>query len=193
MIDFLSNWAEQLVVAVIIATIIEMILPNNNNKKYIKMVIGIYILFNIISPFIKNSNFSLEDFNLENYTVQTTFDEINQETMDARLQDLYIQELEKNVQEKIKEQGYEIDKCKIDAVLKNEENAGINKIELKIHKSNIKNNNNNIEIVNKIEINIGNSYNKDEENTKITKQEIENLKNILSQYYEIDKSKINIK
>ena len=39
MIDFLSNWAEQLVVAVIIATIIEMILPNNNNKKYIKIVI----------------------------------------------------------------------------------------------------------------------------------------------------------
>ena len=177
---------------VIIATIIEMILPNNNNKKYIKMVIGIYILFNIISPFIKNSNFSLEDFNLENYKVQTTTDEINQETMDARLQELYIQELEKNVQEKIKEQGYEIDKCKIDAVLENEENAGINKIELKVHKSNIKNNANNIEIVNKVEINIGNN-NENEENIKITKQEIENLKNILSQYYEIDKSKINIK
>lgn len=36
---WISSWAEQIVVAVIIATIIEMILPNGNNKKYIKAVI----------------------------------------------------------------------------------------------------------------------------------------------------------
>ena len=53
MIQFLSSWAEQIVLAVIIATIIELILPQNRNKKYIQMVIGIYILFNIISPIIK--------------------------------------------------------------------------------------------------------------------------------------------
>ena len=46
MINFLSTWAEQIIIAVIIATIIELILPNNKNKKYIQMVIGIYILFN---------------------------------------------------------------------------------------------------------------------------------------------------
>ena len=33
MIEHISNWAEQIIVAVIIATIIEMILPNGNNKK----------------------------------------------------------------------------------------------------------------------------------------------------------------
>ena len=48
MIQFLSSWAEQIVLAVIIATIIELILPQNRNKKYIQMVIGIYILFNIL-------------------------------------------------------------------------------------------------------------------------------------------------
>ena len=56
MIQFLSSWAEQIVLAVIIATIIELILPQNRNKKYIQMVIGIYILFNIISPIIKNKD-----------------------------------------------------------------------------------------------------------------------------------------
>ena len=33
MIEFFSTWAEQIVLAVIIATIIEMLLPNNKNKK----------------------------------------------------------------------------------------------------------------------------------------------------------------
>ena len=56
MIQFLSSWAEQIVLAVIIATIIELILPQNRNKKYIQMVIGIYILFNIISPIIKKKD-----------------------------------------------------------------------------------------------------------------------------------------
>ena len=69
MIQFLSSWAEQIVLAVIIATIIELILPQNRNKKYIQMVIGIYILFNIISPIIKNKDTILTsgDYDLEKY------------------------------------------------------------------------------------------------------------------------------
>ena len=45
MINFISSWAEQIVLAVIIATIIELILPKNKNRKYIQMVIGVYVLF----------------------------------------------------------------------------------------------------------------------------------------------------
>ena len=56
MISFISSWAEQIVLAVIVATIIELILPKNKNKKYIQMVIGVYVLFNIISPIIKNKD-----------------------------------------------------------------------------------------------------------------------------------------
>lgn len=200
MIDFFSSWAEQLVVAVIIATIIEMILPNNKNKKYIKMVIGIYILFNIVSPFIKDSSvFSFENVDLESYTdtVSASNDEINQESMDKRLQELYIQELEKNVQQKVEEEGYEVAKCKVVAILsENDKNAGINKIEIKINGKKAgsdTNNNSSIEMVNKIEINIGNNDDKEnKENIKITKQDLENIKNTLSEYYEIDKNKINI-
>lgn len=52
MISNISSWAEQIIIAVIIATILEMVLPNGNSKKYIKTVIGIYILYTIISPVI---------------------------------------------------------------------------------------------------------------------------------------------
>lgn len=52
MIDFLSKWIEGIAIAVIIASIFEMILPDGNIKKYVKIVLGIYIIFSIISPFV---------------------------------------------------------------------------------------------------------------------------------------------
>ena len=36
MIDYISSWAGQIITSVIIVTILEMILPNGNSKKYIK-------------------------------------------------------------------------------------------------------------------------------------------------------------
>lgn len=52
MIDFLSKWIEGIAIAVIITSIFEMILPDGNIKKYVKIVLGIYIIFSIISPFV---------------------------------------------------------------------------------------------------------------------------------------------
>ena len=74
MINFLSSWVKNLCLALIVVSILEMLLPNNKTKKYIKMVMGLYILFSIISPFIKNKNVLNFDIN-ELYrqgTVQAT-------------------------------------------------------------------------------------------------------------------------
>ena len=49
---WLSSWASGVIVAIIAATILEMLLPDGNNKKYIKVIIGIYVLFTIISPVV---------------------------------------------------------------------------------------------------------------------------------------------
>ena len=43
-IEWLSNWSQAIIVAVIIGTIIEMILPEGNSKKYIKVVIVLKLL-----------------------------------------------------------------------------------------------------------------------------------------------------
>ena len=54
MIDFFSSWTKTLGLSIVIVSILEMLLPNNKTKKYVRMVMGIYILFTIISPFISN-------------------------------------------------------------------------------------------------------------------------------------------
>ena len=64
MVEWISGWAQGIIVAVIIATIIEMLLPEGSSKKYIKVVVGIYILFTIVSPVITkitNKEFKLSD------------------------------------------------------------------------------------------------------------------------------------
>ena len=102
MIEFISNWAKGLTMAVIIISILEMILPNNKTKKYVRMIMGVFLLFTIISPFIQNdikqelSVANLEDL-FSNQTQIESKDEINQTSMNERIEELYIQELEKDI------------------------------------------------------------------------------------------------
>lgn len=138
MIEFLSSWAKSLGVTIVIVSIFEMLLPNNKTKKYIRVILGIFVLFNIISPFINNKdNLSLTSIDIENYT-NTKNENINQTSMDNRIQDLYEKELEKDITDKIENQGYKVNKCNVSASIvkdsENEENT-INKITLKIEKA----------------------------------------------------------
>lgn len=223
MINFLSNWAEQLIIAIVISSIIEMILPDNKNKKYIKIITGIYILFTIISPLInKKYLINIDSFDIDSYTVADTADgiqssdEVNQASMNERLQELYIQELENNIKAKVKQEGYNAISCKVDAVLYgDEENQEIKKVSLVV--SNIaddseslndynnqsklenSNENSNIKSINKVEINLGldkilsESDNDDINNSEQNNaKDIQSLKNVLSSYYEIDSKKIKI-
>lgn len=134
MIEFFSSWAEQIVIAVIIATIIELILPNNKNKKYIQMVIGVYILFNILSPVIQNKDLltSVDEYDLEQYNNTTNSQYvIDQSSMDKRLEKIYLEELENSITKKFEEKGFVINKCTIDAELNtSKKNAGIHLIKV---------------------------------------------------------------
>ena len=128
MINFLSSWAEQVILAVIIATILELILPNSKNKKYVQMVIGV----NIISPIIKNKEkLVFSEIDLDKYI--TTSTKVEQSSMDARLEKIYLDELENNIKSKFKNAGIEIIKCTIDAELDTtKKNAGIHSIDVKV-------------------------------------------------------------
>ena len=121
MIGFLSGWAKNLGVVIVIVSIFEMILPNNKTKKYIRVVLGIFVMFNIISPFIKNKDkLSSVSIDLENYTTEQNVT-VDQTSMDKRIQDLYEKELEKDIKNKIEEQGYKVASCKVNAtILENE-------------------------------------------------------------------------
>ena len=138
MIEFLSSWAKGLGLAIVVVSILEMILPNNKTKKYIRMVMGVYILFTIISPFIKNKQtIDVSSFEIEKYSNYTSRSgKTTQTSMDKRIEELYIDKLEKDISKKVKEQGYDILNCEVEAKLNDsEENSEISKIRLQVKKN----------------------------------------------------------
>lgn len=191
MVTFLSSWVKNLSLALIVVSILEMILPNNKTKKYIKTIMGLYILFSIISPFIKNSNnLNLSEFNINSYAegiVEASSNEVvNQDSMDKRIKKIYVQELEKDITSKIKEKGYTVSNCKVD--VDGIEDGNIKNITVKLKdknenlnsEENYKNNKINIENVlveeiQKVKIQVSN--NKEEQQSNNSSSEEEENKN----------------
>ena len=215
MINFLSSWVKNLALALIIVSILEMILPNNKTKKYVKMVMGLYILFSIISPFIENSSkFNLNNLDLTSYLegIQETSsisEEVDQTSMDNRLNQIYKEELEKDITQKIEEKGYEVESCKVVAHI-SQNDSGIEKITLKIS-GKISQNENNQENTTTIEdkiitevqkiqkVDITFSKNKEneeeqevEEAIKITKTDIKIIKDLLISEYGVSEQCLKI-
>lgn len=212
MIDFLSSWVKNLALALIIVSILEMILPNNKTKKYVKMIMGLYILFSIISPFIENSdkldlnNLDFSYYVEETQTTSGASESVDQTSMDNRLNQIYKEELQKDIIQKIEEKGYEVESCKVIAHI-SEEDSGIEKITIKINGKIIEDEDNQedtdtiedkivteIQKIQKVEINIS----KDEENedvkesSNITKTDIKIIKDFLINEYGVSEQCLKI-
>ena len=196
MINWLRSWSNQVIVAVIIATIIEMILPEGNNKKYIKMIIGLYVLFTIIQPVITKltgNEINLNDFNYKKYlkdTVQVSSStEQFEDTNSKLIKQTYIDSIKRDIQQKIEQKGFKVLKCELD--ITQDENL-LKNIELNLEKNTKEEN---TDLNNKIQINEVNIYkNTIDEKKKdvISDKDKQELKKYLSEEYKIDANSIKI-
>ena len=132
MIVFLSKWIEGIAIAVIIASIFEMILPNGNIKKYVKVVLGIYIVFSIIAPFSENKvkgNFDISKKVDELFENSNKEDNSKYESKSEQLNKIYENTFEKELVQTIEKEGFIVYKCDVKGNFNaEEENAGISKI-----------------------------------------------------------------
>lgn len=197
MINFMSAWVKNLSLALVVISILEMLLPNNKTKKYVKVIMGLYVLFSIIAPFIDNQDkINLSEFNSYIETsedVVQTDSQIDQSSMDKRLNEIYEQELQKDIERKIKNKGYEIESCRIDAHI-SQEDTGIEKITIKIAKKIGEEEKEDtiedkmvseIQKIQKVEVKVSENEEEDEtpEESKITKTDIKIIKDFLKQEY----------
>ena len=211
MISFLRVWANQIIVAVIIATILEMLLPEGKNKKYIKMIIGIYVLFCIINPIITKAtgtNLDISKFDYEKYfdkdVIETTSQEF--ENNNSKLiKQAYIDNIKNDIKTKIKQKGYEVISLEIE-IIEDEDSdtyGKIHNVNLKLEKLENEEKNkkesiieNAIKIEN-VDININsNTINNESNNVKEKSNISDNGKveiiEYLSNEYSIDKKSIVI-
>lgn len=206
MIEFMSSWVKSLGLTIVIISILEMLLPNNKTKKYIRVVMGVYVLFTIISPFIgKKDSINLNEINFENYATSETSTTLNQSSMEERIKELYIQEMEKDITKKLKDMGYVATTCKVKAKISdNEEETKINKIKVKVQKQkqeekkeeSIEN-----QVVAQIQkvkpIDVTTKENQeekatDEKDTKVNKSDIQNIKKFLIEEYGVNEKCLEI-
>lgn len=216
MIEWISNWAGGIVVAVIIGTVIEMILPSGNSKKYIKVVIGIYVLFTIVSPVITKftgETIEVSDIlDLDKY-VEEAEDVAIQNTVQSnnQIMEVYSSGIKEDLKAKIEAKGYMVNS--IDIGIANDESYSITDITIDIEKEEkvdgnemVENEENTgeadstnkveqIENVNKVEISIAGdstNSNKDSNEDSLSNSEKKELKEYLSSVYEVNKNNIII-
>lgn len=134
--SWIRNWSEGIIISIIVATLVEMILPNNNSKKYIKIIIGIFVVYNIITPVIDVFAGKDIDQSLDiNGVLQTStsayenYDGINQGAQNS-IKKIYSQNLDNNLRNSLKGIGYEAGNINIK--ISDDDKYNIEKIDLQI-------------------------------------------------------------
>ncbi len=206
MISFISSWTQGIIVSVIIASIIEMILPDGNSKKYVKVVIGVFILFSIVSPVI--NKFTKKEINIssivdvEKYSdakqVSSTNLEVN---TNLNIKQMYETNLKVDIKSKIESKGFKVKDITINI---SDDEYKIDKIDIGImgeinEESEVKNNkkskNNVIGIVDSIEkisVDISSKVSKEEKEYVISSKDANTLKEYLSNVYDVNTKNIFI-
>lgn len=199
MLEWFRSWATGIVIAVIIATIIEMILPNSTSKKYIKIIIGIFIVYTIISPVI--GSFKGEDLNnyikVENYIQSNSNALKTNEVSDnaqSSIKKIYAQNLQNDLKTKLKEKGYISNNINIS--ISNDDKYNIERIDIKVDEK-VTNSNrdekqvktivDNIKAI-KIKVKKDDSQN----NAIITENDKNEIKEYIKQIYQINLNNINV-
>lgn len=205
--DFINTWAQGIIIAVIITTIIEMLLPNSSSSKYIKVVIGIFILFTIISPIVNkfsNNNIS-DEIDFDSY-IQTSTNETVVTSMninnDESIRKMYEENLKIDIKTKLTQKGYTVGDINLEIL--NDNAYTLNKIEIKIvakneisaQQNNVRSNNVTtiVENIENVKVDIGGSrkdkQTNETEKSIISETEKRKLREYLSTVYEVHENKI---
>jgi len=115
LIEFVSQWIKSISMIFIIVSIIELVIPNSNLKKYVNMFIGLLIIIAIITPIVNllDSNYDIEKEVFKNIIEGVEIQNINNEDIllaqEKQIKELYINRLRDDVYKSIKEiTDYEI-------------------------------------------------------------------------------------
>lgn len=205
MISWISSWAQGIIISVIIGSIIEMILPEGSSKKYIKIVIGVFILFTIVVPVINKftgnseklgSIIDFDKYSDSKEVVSTNLEKSN----NFNIRQMYETNLKVDIKSKIKSKGFEVQD--IDLKISDDEEYRIENIDITIsgeivnEEDEEKQSKSNVigivDSIEKISIELSNKTTNQEKEYQISNKDANNLKEYLSNIYDIKTKNILI-
>lgn len=190
--EFIYSWLKDIVVLFIIITLVDLIMPKGNIKRYIDIFIGLILIYMVVSPFLKLTSF---DFKLDG-SVLESFNHYETNNVDftkeqsEKIEDLYIEKLNSRIKLLVEEiSKYGIDTIDINIEKKEEHFGEIKSIEIVLSEElneNTTTNNSEIEIqkVKKVSL--------EERNLKKDDISFRDIKTLIAKELEIDESLIYI-
>lgn len=180
LIDGLSNYAIAIICSSFLMNIIQMILPNSANRKYVIFVCGVIITIILINPIISliNKDFDLQEVFEQNQKEYIDLEKDYENKYNNEVVLMYKKNIEDGIVKRLNEAGYTVHniECEYDEY----------SLEPKALKLEIESSNGGITPV---RIEVSNSYKSNENNVSFI--EITNIKNMLKRTYGIDNVKIN--
>lgn len=209
MVTYISSWARQVIVSVVVAIILEMILsPDSKSTKYIKTVIGIYVIYAIIAPglnLISGKSLDFSNIDYENYftssdiyqNLESSVEKIENDTFE----ETYKLNLKQDIENKLRDKGFIVSNIKLEVDLEeNSEDYGeIKEIEISLSKKGEEKNENktnenkvNEISVNKINVGAQGSTSSQKEGNLTVEEEIR-IREFIIEEYGIEKNNISIR
>ena len=198
-IDFLKLWVRDIALIFVIVSIIEIVLPNSNMKRYIDMIIGFLVIIVIVTPFIKllHKDISLDREIFKNNINQAKFvykDNLDlSSTQEEQVKKMYFDKIEGEIRNLVYEATqYRVDKINV-SIYEDEFKYGkIKSIELiiKEEEQNAKESEEIITVGNIDKISIGEERQISRTIDKV--EGSEDIKNTISKNYDIPKENIKI-
>lgn len=195
--ELLKLWVKDIAIIFVLISLIEIILPNDNMKRYIDMVTGLLVLTVIISPFVK---FIQRDFSLDREVLNLAVQQINAdynddpkllELQEKQIKDMYIGIIKEEILELVNTSTeYEIDSINL-SICEEEKNYGqIKEVEIVLKKIKEQPNSEATIMVGKIEeIHIGDRKEKERD---IKELENDELIESLHEKFNIPKNNIKV-
>ena len=105
--EFLNLWLKDIILVFIFLSIVEIMIPKGNMKKYINMIIGFLIIITIINPFVKlfNRDYSfnkdLYKNQIENINILYEGNDELIKTQEEQVKEFYTEKIEEELEDLI--------------------------------------------------------------------------------------------
>lgn len=193
--EFLKGWIINIIFIVVLASLIELLLPSSTMKKYVNVIIGMIIIIVILTPIISVINRNLDmDVNVFNsfYKLNAQSSRLINQLNSSKDNEIFIVEYKKRLSDSLrdyikKEFSFDSD---VDLVINEDlssQNFGmINSVSIKLKRSD-----GNVVPIEKVEIGSREEKTKEKPETILTQKEKEMVKKI-SALYGVDINNISV-
>lgn len=113
MLESISNFCSSIICTVMMIIILEMILPEGKNKKYVTFVCGIVVTIILVEPIISLLNIDIDEV-FTNVNADYEEIKINENLYEESVRKTYEQNLIYDITNRLKENGYDVSNIKVE-------------------------------------------------------------------------------